>query len=1103
MEDSGLDNEEHRSDSEGDETATVFPIVGVGASAGGLEAFEKFFLNMAPDSGMGFILVQHLDPTHDSILTDLLKKYTRMPVHQVEDEMVVEPNAIYVIPPNRDMALHRGALHLMEPSAPRGMRLPIDFFFRSLAHEQKENAIGVVLSGTGTDGALGLKAIKGEGGLTMVQDPESAKYDGMPRSAIGTGLVDAVLPPDQMGAQLIDYVSRAFSGESRQDVEGGSDFDHVAEKAFILIREQTGHDFSGYKENTVNRRIERRMAVNQIQRPRDYVRFLNQNPLEIETLFRELLIGVTSFFRDRKAYEALKEKAIAPICDEIEDQRPLRVWVSGCSTGEEAYSIAMLMRERLDRLKQGVEVQVFATDIDRTALEKAREGRYPDSIAADVSPERLKRFFTKEKNNNMYKIGKTLRDMVIFAVQSIIKDPPFSKLDLISCRNLLIYLGGDLQKKILPLFHYALKPNGFLFLGTSETLGAAHELFKPIDRKAKIFQKIETGISPRTIIEFPTDSFRKRKHVLMTASADKKMDFREFTEQFMLENYSPSGVVINEKGEILYFYGRTGKFLEPASGNASNNLLRMAREGLRAPLTTAVRKVAVEKQTINIKDVQVRSNGQRIHINLSVRPINRPAAMNGLLIVVFDEVPSPEQVDAPESSDSEDETRTTHRIIELEQELKSTREYLHTTIEELETTNEELKSSNEELQSSNEELQSTNEELETSKEELQSVNEELMTVNAELHNKIEELTAVNNDLNNLLVSTDVATIFLDLDLRIKRFTPPAKKIVDLIDADIGRPIGQFVSNLKYNDLIKDARHVLDTLDEIKTSVQTHDQRWYIMRIMPYRTMNNGVDGLVLTFSNITEQKTREKELEASREKVTDILASIKDGFFSLDEELHITYLNLAAEKMLGIKKEDVQDIPFFDAFPEAKDSIFEERFRQSIANGENIEFETWFEPHQNWYEVHIFAQKEGLSVYFQIVNERKEAEREIRKRERMFRTLAENARDVIARFDRKGRHLYVNPIIEKIAGKPVEAFIGKTNEEVGMPESLCTQWNTHREQVYKTGETQRIEFEFEDRDGDVRRFECLMAPEFDDDETVATVMCISRDISHRKKERCE
>lgn len=835
----------------------IFPVVGIGASAGGLEAFDKFFTHMPPDADMAFVLVQHLDPTHESILVDLIRRYTRMEVFQVQDGLKIRPNCIYVIPPNRDMAILHGALHLMEPSARRGLRLPIDFFFRSLSEDQGERAIGIVLSGTGSDGTLGLKAIKGEGGMAMAQDPLSAKYDGMPRSAISTGVMDFILTPEAMPEQLISYVKHAFVARVQKPEPLLPQSASSLQKIFILLRNHTSYDFSLYKNTTIGRRIERRMNVNQIEYIGDYVRYIQQNPAEVETLFRELLIGVTRFFRDQDAFTALEQNVIPRLFFNRPPGDPIRVWVPGCATGEEAFSIAILLREHMERLSQSFEVQIFATDIDDQAIEKARNALYPDGIAADVTPERLGRFFVKEGSS--YQVSKPIRDLVIFAVQSVIKDPPFSRIDLISCRNLLIYLGQELQKRVFQLFFYALKPGGFLFLGNSETLGTAAESHTIIDSRWRIFQRVTNQAGVRNTLDMLPPPFI-RQQLDPNAKLDQTSGMRELTEKILLEEYAPPCVIIDERGDVLYFHGRTGKFLEPASGKASFNLLRMAREGLRMPLTAAIRKAISQKQDIVYDRLEIQGDDGVQTVKLTIKPIFKPVAMQGLILIIFEESESPPwQQPEPLADDVPDQQD--RYIITLRQELKSTKEYLQTTIEELETSNEDLRFANEAMQSTNEELQSTNEELETSQEELQSVNEELVTVNSELQIKIDELTKANNDIDNLLNNTRIGTIFLDRNLHIERFTPTATQIVNLIESDIGRPLSHIASNLRLGDLIGKANQVLGTLTTQEAEVQTRQGSWHWMQIMPYRTIDNIVDGVVLTFTDITEQKRLQAEIE--------------------------------------------------------------------------------------------------------------------------------------------------------------------------------------------------------------------------------------------------
>ena len=854
-------------------TQVSFPIVGIGASAGGLAAFEAFFSGMPADTdpGMAFVLVQHLAPDHKSILTELIQRYTRMHVTEVEDGMLVQPNCAYIIPPNRDMAFLHGALQLLEPANPRGQRMPIDFFFRSLAHDQHERAICIVLSGTGSDGTLGVRAIKGEGGMAMAQNPESTEYDGMPRSALSTGLVDYELPAAEMAEQLINYVAHAFGKSPWPASIAVPKNENSLKKIFILLRAQTGHDFSLYKPNTINRRIERRMAVHQILSIDGYIKFLQQTPAEVEALFRDLLIGVTNFFRDTEAFNSLEQLVIPKLFAGKPAGSVIRIWVPGCSTGEEAYSIAILLQEHTEVLKKSFTIQVFATDIDSQAIATARAGLYPASIAADISQERLVHFFSIEPGGGAFRIHKSIRDMLVFSEQDIIKDPPFSKLNLISCRNLLIYMGVELQKKLIPLFHYALSQAGMLFLGTSETVGEFGDIFDVLDRKYKLYQRKEDfhGIQRSVLGKFlPAMTALDVMHVKTAGKAmvPRKLPMRELTEHALLQQIAPAGALVNGQGNIFYLYGRTGMYLELAQGEPGiNNILKMAREGLRRDLTTALHKAIGSKEIVRFDGLRVKTNSHYTSVNLTIRPvINDPETTmdEPLFIVIFEEARHDVVADSDLLSGiSDPATEENDRIVALKQELRAKEEYLQTTNEELETSNEELKSSNEEMQSVNEELQSTNEELETSKEELQSLNEELATVNTELQTKVLDLSRVNNDMNNLLAGTGIGTVFVDHQLRILRFTPTITQIINLILSDMGRPVNHIVSNLVgYDNLVKDIRSVLDTLIPKQIEVQTHEAKWYTMNILPYRTMDNVIEGAVITFVDISDLKRKDKEL---------------------------------------------------------------------------------------------------------------------------------------------------------------------------------------------------------------------------------------------------
>jgi two-component system CheB/CheR fusion protein len=906
-----------------------FPIVGIGASAGGLAAFEAFFSAMpaSTDPGMAFVLVQHLAPDHKSILTDLVKRYTRMQVFEVEDGMTVNPNCAYIIPPNRDMAFLNGALQLLEPSSPRGQRLPIDFFFRSLAQDQHDRAICIVLSGTGSDGTQGVRAIKGEGGMVMAQNPESTEYDGMPRSVIATGLVDYVLPPAEMPAQLLTYVARAFGKPGQRIAPLPPKSENTLKKICILLRAQTGHDFSQYKQNTLTRRVERRMAVQQIERVEEYIHYLQQNAAEVKALFCDLLIGVTSFFRDRDAFEALEKQVIPRLLSQKPAGAAVRIWVPGCSTGEEAYSIAILLEEQMEAQKQHFKIHVFATDIDSRAVEQARGGVYPASIAADVSPERLARFFTQEPDGSAYRIRKGIRDMLVFSEQNVIKDPPFSKLDLISCRNLLIYLGGELQKKLVPLFHYALNPDGFLFLGTSETVGDFAHLFATLDRKLKVYQRKANDPGERrppmgTLLPSIPDGGAGRRPPGQ-ASGESKPQLRELTEQALLQQYAPAGALVNDRGDILYLHGRTGQYLEPAPGEAGMNILKMAREGLRRDLTMALHNAASHREPVRNPGLRVRTNGDFTTINLTVQPVapsHDAAAQPTLFLVVFEEAPGPDQ-QPPEKVavvDAGEVAGESARIAALMQELRAKEEYLQTTNEELETSNEELKSSNEEMQSVNEELQSTNEELETSKEELQSVNEELATVNVELQTKVGDLSQAINDMNNLLAGTGIGTIFVDHQLRILRFTPTVTKVINLILSDVGRPVGHIVSNLiGYDRLVPDVQSVLDTLTPKEVEVQTQAGEWYMLRIRPYRTQENVIEGAVITFVDITEMKRVQEALREANAlcRLAVVLRDAHDAISVQDLEGRILAWNAAAERIYGWSEAEALAMNTCDRIP--------------------------------------------------------------------------------------------------------------------------------------------------------------------------------------------
>ncbi len=872
-----------------------FPVVGIGASAGGLSAFETFFSGMPSGHAMNmaFVLVQHLAPDHKSMLSELIRRITSMTVLEVEDGMEVRRNCAYIIPPGRDMALLGGTLQLLEPAAPRGQRMPIDFFFRSLAQDRRERAIGIVLSGTGTDGTMGVRAIKGAGGMVMVQDPATTEYDGMPRSALATGLVDYKLAPRQMASHLLSYVNRALARPPAPRTSRPVKTESALNKIFVLIRTHIGHDFSQYKPSTIHRRIERRMAVHQIETLDQYIRFIQETPDEVKALFRDLLIGVTNFFRDPDAFKALEEKVIPRLFTGKPANHYIRIWIPGCATGEEAYSLAILLAEHQESLKRNYRFQIFATDIDSRSIAIARNGLYPVSIAADLSAERLARYFTAEPDGLAFRIHKSIRDMLVFSEQDVIRDPPFSKVDLICCRNLLIYLNASLQRKLIPLFNYALNPGGFLFLGSSETVSEFAHLFEAVDRRQKIFQHKGNlkGIHQTLPGGFLPPMMERTALPQLQGKAPEltKAPLRELTEHYLLQEYVPPAALVNGSGDILYFHGRTGLYLEPAPGDAGiNNILKMAREGLKHELASALHRAVTGREPVCCPGLQVKTNGGYTTVKMSIFPVDSGLPGTGdtrLFLILFEAAPEKgedeKSLEEPPPGDEEVDTR----IAALQMELRAKEEYLQSANEELETANEELKSSNEEMQSVNEELQSTNEELETSKEEMQSINEELATVNNELQAKVADLSRANNDMNNLLAGTGIATVFVDHALHILRFTPAATRIINLIQSDLGRPVGHLASNLSgYDRLLEDIRAVLDTLVPKDVEVQTRAGTWYAMRIQPYRTMENVIEGAVITFVDINQQKQMQLDLQVSEARFRTLVLASSDAVYRMSSD---------------------------------------------------------------------------------------------------------------------------------------------------------------------------------------------------------------------------
>lgn len=846
---------------------------------------------MSPDPGMAFVLVQHLDPTHESTLADLMSRYTPLKVVQARDGMKVESDYLYIIPPNKDMGLMNRTIQLMEPVEPHGMRLPINFFLKNLAEDQKERSIAIIFSGFGSDGTIGIKSIKAAGGMVMAQDPATADSNSMPASAIQTGLVDFILPPEEMPEKLMNYVESAHK-TIKKILTPKEETERALQKIFMLIRNRTSHDFSYYKENTVYRRISRRMNIHQIENIQTYLRYLQENPHEIDILFKELLINVTSFFRDKKSFDSFKNSLKELIKQKL-DVDNLRVWVPGCSSGEEVYSIAIIIHELLEESGKNIDVQIFGTDIDIDALTTARSGTYPSTIAEDVSPELLNKYFVKK--DNVFTIRTDIREMVVFAPHDVLIDPPFTKLDVLSCRNLLIYLNGEAQQKVISNFNYALNKDGILFLGPSESVGEFVDAFNVVDKKWKIFKCVKSTEFIRRFVEVhPIPRTLQLSNFetgigLKQLNTSKSVNIVNLAEKELLDIYVPPSAIITDFGEILYIHGRLGNYLEPAQGKAKLNIVEMAREGLKFELNSSIQNAISKKSEIVVEGLRVKNNGGHIFINLNVKPLELETT-KGLLIVSFEEV-SVDKNGKKDKMKLNMVTKGDERIRELESELNLTKERLNVTIEEMKSSNEELRSANEELQSMNEESQSTNEELETSKEELQSINEEMVTVNNELQMKIDELTQAKDDMNNLFNSTEIAIIFLDRDLNIRRYTKEATNLIKMIESDVGRPFSDIATNLKYDNFTDDIQQVMDRVTFKETEIETEDGKWFQTRIMPYKTFKNVIDGVVITFNNITERKEQITDALDALELADSVVQTVREPLLVLDSKMKVVSAN--------------------------------------------------------------------------------------------------------------------------------------------------------------------------------------------------------------------
>lgn len=879
-----------------------FVIAALGASAGGLEPLETFFKNMPADTGIAFVIIQHLAPDHPTALPQLLARHTEMPVEQANDNTTVVPNRVYVIPPNAALTIDKNTLRVTAPAEPRGARTPIDGFFSSLAEDRGEHAVCIMLSGTGTDGTLGLRAIKEYGGMAMAQTLDSAKYDAILRSAIATGLVDHVLAVEEMPAKLLDYATHLVSANGN----GGTDTfrSQIAAnmpRIHAILRRRAGHDFSQYKENTIARRLERRMKALQIETVEQYVQALDRQQEEADRLFNDLLIGVTQFFRDPEAFSALEKEVVPKLFEGKSEGDQVRVCVMGCASGEEAYSIAILLSEHALMLNHGPKIQVFATDIDEGALSTARKGRYPESIAEQVTHERLQRFFIRQDGG--WQVSRELRETVLFSSHSFIKDPPFARLDLISCRNVMIYLGQELQKKLIPLFHYALRPGGYLFLGPSESAASHKELFGTLDKKHRIFERKEA--LPRPAVAFPLGEISRPNQPGMTSGRRppepaEERDLPKRLERIILLRYRPACVTVKENGDAVYFSGRLDRYLDHPTGSPDFNLVNMAREGLRIPLRTALHRAVTARERVVQKQISVQTNGTVCQVDLTVEPIAELQSAN-LYMVLFEDAVS--SAGPPQAAPAD--VNAGEAIRHLEDELRSAREHAQAMFEELE-------SSNEELKSANEEFQSTNEELETSNEELQSFNEELQTVNTEVSRKSAELDQANSDLQNLLNSTEIATIFLDGELRIKAFTPAAGAVFRLIASDVGRPITDLAAQFADVDFAPDLRETLRTLKGRERQLAGTSGQHYQLRVLPYRSVKNVIEGVVLTFTDVTQAKLAARLVEDAKVYAENIVETVRIPLLVLDAETRVKSANTAFYETFRVHPAETLNKPLYE-----------------------------------------------------------------------------------------------------------------------------------------------------------------------------------------------
>jgi two-component system, chemotaxis family, CheB/CheR fusion protein len=1014
----------------------LVPVVGIGASAGGLEAFRQLLSALPTDTGMAFVLVQHLEPKHDSVLTTLLARATRMPVNEVHEKMHIQPDHVYVIPANADMSVVEGLLHLAARKAPAGRHLPIDYFFHSLAAARGPRATGVILSGTASDGTDGIKAIKAAGGVTFAQEPESAKFDGMPRSAIATGCVDFVLQPERIAKELAHLVKHPFAGPlDAIPALPAQEQDWV--RLFRILRTAFGVDFSLYKKSTLKRRLARRMTVNKAGRLSAYLKILESSQPELEALFAELLILVTGFFRDPEVFTALRKNIFKPIMAAKPKGEPVRIWVAGCSTGQEAYSIAITLIEYLGKQAGATPIQIFATDVSEPAIEKARAGIYREDELTEVSAERRSRFLSRVEEH-YFQVNHDIREMCVFARHDLTQDPPFSRLDLLSSRNVLIYFEPPLQKRALAAFHYALRPHGVLLLGRTEGLSTHSDLFTSLDRKNRFFSKNPSGHVPVGLIQALPDHLAAGKPVRETR---RSIDLEKEADQMVWERYGHAGLVVSEELQILHFRGDTGPYMKPAPGKATFQLMRMLREELALEVRATLQKVRRTGVGARSEGIQLRQDRRVREVNLEVRPLGGHAGAERCFLILFEEGAAREKPAAmPEAREGEEVRK---QRLRLENELARTRDYVQAIIRDQETTNEELKTANEEAMSSMEELQSTNEELETAKEELQSSNEELVTLNEQLQNGNTELAHTSDDLSNVLSGADIPIVILGQHRRIRLFTPPAERLLGLIPADVGRPIGKLRIGVNIPDFDAMIASAAEG-DEVTREVQSESGRWLQLHVRPFRTAENRTEGVLLAFLDIHEIRQQREAIEKDKNLISAILDAAVDLLVVvLDREGLVMHFNRVAQQRTGYSFEDVQGrrIGEFLLAPEDVPG-FERAFHNIADNLHELQESLWVTRDGrrlliSWSASVVRSEGGVESVILTGVDrtDRKEAQQRVRESEATIRALLETATEAILAIDREGRILLANAAAEKMYGYSRNQMIGREFESL-VPERL-------------------------------------------------------------------